>query len=59
MKLCKDYLRVNIFKYIKGFLEIYFQGKDMADFDVLQGKLKPPTLKLLMTELDLYEKYSF
>ena len=56
MKLYKEYLLVKIFKCIESFFDIYCQSKDMADFDVLQGKLEPPDLnkRFSMKQPDLY-----
>ena len=44
MELSKEYVLVNIFKCVDSFFDIYCRSKDMADFPVLQDKLKPLTL---------------
>ena len=43
MKLCKEDLMLNIFKFTEGTFDIYHSNKDMADYHNLQGKLEPMT----------------
>ena len=47
MKLWKEDLLANIFKFAQGIFDIYcqLQSKDMTDFHNLQGKLVPVTLR--------------
>ena len=45
MKLWKEDLRMNIFKFTQGIFHIYHRSKDTADFHNLQGKLELVTLK--------------
>ena len=41
MKLCKEYLLVDIFKCMEPFSISTFIVKDLADFHVLQGSWNP------------------
>ena len=67
MKLCKEALLVNSFKFTEGLFDIYFHSKDMEDFHNLQGKLEPVTLntslffraKLFNNTTDLGQKASY
>ena len=43
MKLCKENLQVNVFRFTQGIFDIYCPSEDMADFLNSQGKLGPLT----------------
>ena len=48
MKLCMEYLLIDIFKSVGEIFDIFRSGEDMADFFNLQGKLEPRTLKTMV-----------
>ena len=42
IKFCTWDLLVNVWNCLKSLFDIYCQREDMANFDILQGKLEPP-----------------
>ena len=60
MKLCKEDLLVNIFKFRQGIFDVFGPQEDTADFRSLQGKLEPRTLiNTMYNEANLVQLFFF